>query len=55
MHKNFKSLPQAIAKILQSQISSQTIKYLYKFKWNSQKIIKNFLIDPLKVHTKLQV
>ena len=49
------SLAQAIAKIFQSQISSQTIKYLYKFKLNPQKIIQKVLIDPLKVHTKFQV
>ena len=42
---------QVVAKILQTLISSQTMKYLYKFKLNQKKILKNGLIDPTKVPT----
>ncbi len=41
----------ALAEICRSQILSQTIKYVYKFKSNPKKI----LIGPLNVCTKFQV
>ena len=34
--ESFKSLAQVLAEIFQSHISSQTIKYLYKFKLNQK-------------------
>ena len=53
---SFKSLSKVFADICKCPISSQTIKYRYKFKSN-QKILltKNACMDPLKVCTKFQV
>ena len=45
-----------LADICKCPVSSQTIKYRYKFKLNQKNLVtKNVCMDPLEVCTKFQV